>query len=258
MNASNRSYFQRALQTRDFAIGDYQIGSITGQASINLAQPVLDSTGQVRSVVFAALSLGWINRLAGQLQLPPSSTLTLVDRDGTILAFAIRPAPRSGWANPCQRRGCCRRCRRETKASRHSTGLDGRARLYAFATLYGAHASASNYLYTSTSLEVAYAETDRIQRRNFLALALVMLLMLGAAWVGGNVFVLRPVNTLLGAVQRLRAGDLGARAGLSAGVDEIGQLAQAFDQMAASSSSAPARIKKRSAGSPGSTGCTRC
>ena len=47
-----------------------------------------------------------------------------------------------------------------------------------------------------------------------------MLLMLGAAWVGGNVFVLRPVNTLLGAVQRLRAGDLGARAGLSAGVDE--------------------------------------
>ena len=28
-------------------------------------------------------------------------------------------------------------------------GPDGRARLYAFATLYGAHASASNYLYTA-------------------------------------------------------------------------------------------------------------
>ena len=232
VNAGDRSYFQRALQTRDFAIGDYQIGIITGQASINLAQPILDSTGQVQSVVFAALNLGWINRLAGQLQLPPGSTLTLVDRDGTILVhhpdgaekWVGRPMPETGLLSQMQARD-------EGVAT--LAGPDGRARLYAFSTLYDAHASASAYLYTGIPLEVAYAEADRIQYRHLLTFALAVLLMLGAAWAGGDVFVLRQVNALLGAVQRLRAGDLGARTGLSAGVDEIGQLAQAFDQMAA-------------------------
>ncbi len=37
----DRAYFRRARETRDFAIGDYQIGRITGKATLNFGHPVL-------------------------------------------------------------------------------------------------------------------------------------------------------------------------------------------------------------------------
>ena len=38
----DRVYFRRALETRDFAIGEYQIGRITGKATLNFGYPVLE------------------------------------------------------------------------------------------------------------------------------------------------------------------------------------------------------------------------
>src|SRR5574342_1145473 len=51
----DRSYFRRAKETRDFAIGDYQIGRVTGKATLNFGYPILDDAGRVPAVVFAAL-----------------------------------------------------------------------------------------------------------------------------------------------------------------------------------------------------------
>jgi len=41
VRVNDRAWFQRALQTRGFAIGDYQIGRITGKPTVNVAYPVL-------------------------------------------------------------------------------------------------------------------------------------------------------------------------------------------------------------------------
>src|SRR5690242_12788072 len=60
------------------------------------------------------------------------------------------------------------------------------------------------------------------------------LLALVAAWFGGDVFILRQVKALLQATKRLGTGDLSSRTGLTNEPGELGQLAQAFDQMAAS------------------------
>ncbi len=53
-----------------------------------------------------------------------------------------------------------------------------------------------------------------------------------AVWIGSNVLVLRPVNALLRATERLRGGDLRARTDLPHGDSELEQLAAAFDEMA--------------------------
>src|SRR5215510_5087371 len=84
--AGDRAFFQRALETRDFAIGDYQVGRITHKASVNFGYPVLDDAGHVGAVVFAALDLAWLNELASQAALPPGSMLTVIDRNGAILS----------------------------------------------------------------------------------------------------------------------------------------------------------------------------
>lgn len=62
----------------------------------------------------------------------------------------------------------------------------------------------------------------------------VGLLALMAAWYGGEHFILRQVRALTRAVLRLAKGDLQARSGLHDVEGEIGQLAQKFDEMAAS------------------------
>ena len=87
VNLADRSFFQRALSTRDLSIGDYQVGRITGKPSFNLGYPVLDASGQVQGVVFAALDLEWVNRsdYALQLQLPEGATWTKIDGSGRIL-----------------------------------------------------------------------------------------------------------------------------------------------------------------------------
>jgi hypothetical protein len=41
-NATDRSWFQRTIQARNFAIGDYQIGRITGKATVNFGYPVIE------------------------------------------------------------------------------------------------------------------------------------------------------------------------------------------------------------------------
>jgi signal transduction histidine kinase/CheY-like chemotaxis protein len=61
----------------------------------------------------------------------------------------------------------------------------------------------------------------------------VGLLALGAAWFGGERFILRQVRLLLKATQQLAAGDLTSRSGLSRERGELGELARTFDEMAA-------------------------
>lgn len=59
------------------------------------------------------------------------------------------------------------------------------------------------------------------------------LLALVAAWVGGEMFVMRQVRALLGNTERLASGDLASRTGLGDDPGELGQLAREIDDMAA-------------------------
>jgi signal transduction histidine kinase/CheY-like chemotaxis protein/HAMP domain-containing protein len=70
----------------------------------------------------------------------------------------------------------------------------------------------------------------------------VGLVALGAAWFGGERYILRQVRILHKAVQQLGAGDLKCRTGLSQEQGELGELARAFDAMAASQEE---RVKER-------------
>ena len=60
------------------------------------------------------------------------------------------------------------------------------------------------------------------------------LLALWAAWYGGEHFILRQVRDILAAARRLAGGDLTSRTTAGAADGELGELAGAFDQMAAS------------------------
>ena len=47
-NFSDRLWFERALATQDFAVGDYQVGQLTGKHVVVAAWPVVDEPGPRR------------------------------------------------------------------------------------------------------------------------------------------------------------------------------------------------------------------
>ncbi|HXH04615.1 MAG TPA: adenylate/guanylate cyclase domain-containing protein [Candidatus Competibacteraceae bacterium] len=232
VNLADRAYVKGALQTRDFAIGEYQIGRITGKASVNFGYPFVDDAGTVQGAVFAALDLVWLKQLAAEAQLPSGATLTLFDRNGTVLVHhpsALGLTGTSAADTPLVKSILNRREADTVQAP----NLDGVMSLFAFAPIGGSRLDGYTvYLAVGIPTAVAFADVNRAFIRNLLVFAVVALLALAAAWWFGNRLILGPARILLTATERLQSGDLGARTGLSPGHGELGQLAQAFDHMA--------------------------
>jgi signal transduction histidine kinase len=231
--AGDRLYFRRALETRDFAIGEYQVGRITGRASVNFGYPVLDDLGHVHAVVVAALDLAWLNELAKQAGLAPGTMITVIDRDGTILS---RYPDNGKWIGQLMPEPVVLNAilTQRGNGTTDAPGTDGIPRLFSFAPFGSAAQSADAYVSVGIPATVAFAGVNRILARNLAMLGLVAGLALAAAWVGGNLFIVRQTRTLVEATKRVAAGELGVRTGLPQGRGELSQLAGAFDQMAES------------------------
>ena len=229
----DRVYFRRAFETRDFAIGEYQVGRITEKATVNFGYPVLDDVGHVHAVVFAALDLAWLNKLAGQAGLPPGTMLTVIDRNGTILS---RYPDDGKWVGKLMPEPLVLNAilTQQGNGTTDAPGTDGIPRLFSFAPFGGAAQSADAYVSVGIPAAVAFAGVNQILARNIATLGLVAGLALAAAWVGGNLFIVRQIQALVEATKRVAAGELGVRTGLPQGQGELSQLAGAFDQMAES------------------------
>ena len=229
----DRVYFRRAIETRDFAIGEYQVGRITRKASVNFGYPVLNDAGHVNAAVFAALDLAWLNELARQAELPSETMLTVIDRNGTILA---RYPDDGKWVGKLMPETLVLNAilTQHGNGTTDAPGTDGIPRLFSFAPFGGAAQSADAYVSVGIPAAVAFARVNQILARNIAMLALVAGLALAAAWVGGNLFIVRQIRNLVEGTKRVAAGELGVRTGLPHGKGELGQLAGAFDQMAES------------------------
>jgi PAS domain S-box-containing protein len=230
INAADRNWYRRALHARDFAIGDYQRGPITGKEVLVLGYPVVSPGGKVRAVVFAALDMAKLNQVAAQARLPEGAVFLLIDSNGTILARSPNPERWVGRTVP--EPALFKTILARGEGTAEVAGVDGVLRLWAFTPVHGGR-EAVMYVSIGLSKAAVLAPANRLLARHLTMLAIFGVMALAAAWWLGDLFVLRHVNALLGATSRLRAGDLSARTGLARGHDELGQLALAFDDMAA-------------------------
>ncbi|MEW6331729.1 MAG: cache domain-containing protein, partial [Pseudomonadota bacterium] len=242
VDISDRPYFQAAVANRDFSVGEYQIGRITGKPAINFAYPVPGRSGVTRTFLFAALDLAWLKQLAADSQLPENSSLMMIDRNGTVL---LRYPEIDGWAGrSIADTNLFGAIHARADGIMQSSGLDNIERLYAFVALRDASGEPETYLSVGIPVVVAFAGANAALLRGLTGLGMVTLLTLVIAWVGSDMFILRRVSALLAAVRRVAAGDLGARADVAPRNDEIGELSRAFDHMAERLERRNARIRE--------------
>lgn len=228
VDVADRGYFRAALLGKRFAVGDYQVGRITGAPSVNFAAPAFDASGQVRAVVFAALRLDWVGRLSAW-QLPDGASLVILDDTGTVL---LRYPDSEHWiGRRVPDSTLARAIRSRQDGTLEGDGLDGVPRLMAFTPLT---TGAQRHVSVAVGLPLSgvYGEIDDIFARNMAGMGVVAVLALLAAWYGGDWFFLRQVTALIRASRRIKAGDLSARTGSPRGRDELSQLTESFDEMA--------------------------
>lgn len=230
INVADRLYFQRALETQDFAVGEYQIGRNIGRPVLAFGYPVYSPDGRLGGVLLTTIELATLNRSGFNAPLPPEAVLTIVDRNGLIM---VREPGAAEWiGQPLPEPALAQAIRTGGAGVVETDGEDGVRRLYAYTPLEGLP---NVELFVSVGLPraVAFAEANQQLTRNLLWAAAIVALMLLATWVWSQFSILRPVRALSAAADRLRQGDLRARTGLTAGQDELSGLARTFDDMAA-------------------------
>jgi PAS domain S-box-containing protein len=227
-----RPFFQKALLTGSFAASDFEMEPDGKEAETLCGDPVRQEDGRIVGVVFAELNLNWMKDFKSRLDLPQGLTMGVVSADGTIL---MRIPDAEHWVGKSVMGAAAGRLmmQRGGSGTADEVGLDGVRRLFAFTPLdpvhgLGAHVSAG------IPDDVAFSEAGHSETRQMELLTMFGIGAFVAAWFAAEFLVLRGVRRLLGATQRVAAGELGARAGRLSGGGEFRELAQAFDSMATS------------------------
>lgn len=229
MDARDRVFWQRAVATRAFSLGDFQVGRITGKPSLNAALPVLDD-GKLRFVLFAAVEVDRLVEPASFIGLLPGSTHLVLDAKGTVVYR--HPDPETWRGRSVADVEIVRDILARKDGTTEGRGLDGRRRLAGFARIEGAGASSDAIVAVTLPSDAAYAEADALLLRSLLMMGGAGLLSLGAAWLVGGLALGRRLTRLSEAAGRMEAGDLKARTGGGEGGGELGELERAFDAMA--------------------------
>lgn len=223
---SDRSYLQEALLADRTIVGEYTRSRITDTAVLPLARAVRDSQGAVRAVLATGIRLDWLGERLRERGVTPSGALTVVDRNGVILARHPAPERFVGTRIPDAFQHLVRASR---PGSLDLVSQDGEARIVGYQPV-GVPVQG---LYISAGLarSEAFAAINRSSLIGVVVVGLGALLALGAAWLVGNSFVRRPImriNDVLGAWRR---GERQRRTGMKAVQGELESVGHAVDDL---------------------------
>jgi HAMP domain-containing protein len=230
VNVADRPWFDRAVRTRGFATGDHELDAVSGKPQLVAALPVPYPKGGTQFVVFAALDLGWVGRLAA-VDLPANWAVALSDDQGTILVRHPDPWRWVGQQLP-EASLVSAGVAEKGEGTAEVAGADGIVRLLGFAPVPGPSGTRRAYLSVALPRDASFADVNRALRRHLLGLGLAIVAAIVAAWIWSEWIVRRRVTALAEATARLATGDLEARTEV-AGSDEIGALARGLNAMAA-------------------------
>lgn len=230
VNVSQRLYYKMAIKTKDFSVGDYQLGYITKKYTIHCAYPVLDKSGQVQLILAVPLNLKWIGENLNVRQLPQGASINILDQQGVILArypsgekWVGKKIPDHVALNDI--------LTNRLGGTTRGPGIDGINKLYAFLPLVSSGGS-EVFIAVGIPEQVAFADARKALQYNLLELGIITLVFI-LIWAGSNILIFKRLNRLVITANHLSEGKLSARTGLDY-QGEIGYLASVFDKMAAS------------------------
>jgi len=230
ISMADRRYFRNARATKNFSSGEYLVGSITRQPIFTMAYPLVDHD-VFRGVVAISLDLDILKIILKRSQLPLDSNYILVDHNGIIISRGSESGRNVG--EPMQPTDL-QKMERGPDRDTYEFVLgneDRRITTYRKLRLPGEQ-KPYMYVRAGISIKAAVANANRQLLYNIgIMVPFVVFAFVLAIFIGKRSIVDR-VNTLQTASQRIAGGDLGARVGDRLAGGELGELGNAFDEMA--------------------------
>ena len=225
-----RRSLKNAIKSRTFSSGEYVIGSISGKATIGFGYPMIYESGILEGVIAANIRFDTYEPLLNPIDIPKGITLDIVDRNGIILhrypdtdnVVGVKMSDESLTrmsGGPV----------RDTYVEADKNG--DRIVSYRAMRLAGEQ---SAYMFIRASLPTKGA-LDKARHAELINIAilspLLLISIMMAIPIANRCFIKR-IHMLRDAAHRLAAGDLQIRVAESVSGGELGELAQAFDDMA--------------------------
>jgi signal transduction histidine kinase/CheY-like chemotaxis protein len=230
ISIADRSYFTQAQRNGGFTVGEAIQGRITGAPALAFAHALSSADGDFQGVIFASIDLRLFGRSLREEWRTESTTVTILDRHGVILA---RAPETDGAIAARASRSQVQVMRERGELVRHFAGADGVMRVYGIVAVRDA-SGGDPVMFVAVGIrrDVLLADIDRRLRLDLLIFACLGLGILGAAWGAVEWLIRRPVTRLVGATTQLASGRLETRVGDIASVPELATLGRAFDDMA--------------------------
>ncbi len=233
LDVSDRPYFRKARETRDFVFSDFLVARKIDKPMVMAAYPVSAVDPRQDSVVVAGVTLDWMSRSMTRLSGRPGFTAVMIDGEGTILAAPDDLASMIGRSIdtlPLMSAIADKALLSNApEGSMSFTATDGARRDVSFMRIAGTEAR----LVLSVDKSKVTASINRDIRTAYLQLGFVCLFVLLGALIGAEKLLIQPIETMTGVARRFGEGEWSARVSHSRLPSEFVPLARAFNAMAA-------------------------
>lgn len=226
VDMSDRDYFRDAMKTGSFVVSNYLVGRVQDRPTLVAAYPTHAVDHLLEGVIIASVDLQWINRLTASISRRDGATAMLVDGQGAVLTGQPQPGPwlgRNAAAEPLIREVLAR-----GEGTAIMPGLDGLRRLHAFVRVPWTDAHVVVGLHESEALH----RIDRDIRLAYVQLIGLCIVVLIAAWFGGERLIVEPIQSLARTAARFGRGELDVRLQPERWAKEFRPLAAALNDMA--------------------------
>ena len=227
LNMSDRTHFQNALNSREFALSDYMINRLNQVPSVVATFPVITADGSVGGVVLGVINLQWISDLAATAAQHSGASVLLLDSSGTLIAGSGDQQPFIG--KQVDGTALAQDMLANDEGTVTAPGFDGVPRIFAYVRVPWTQAR----LAVGLDESAVHSGIDHTIDVAYLELGVFGIFVLLLAWFGGEQLVVKPIRSLVRTATRFGRGDLHVRATQERWVAEFAPLAAALDDMAA-------------------------
>ncbi len=230
----NEPHFQKAIATKQLAVSDFRVGRSSHKPVIGMMSPVLDATGSVAQVVGMGIDLKEFSSLIERERIEQDVSITIFDSGGTVIARY--PNSERFLGQNMASHPLFQQILAQHTGTYDGAGIDNIQRIISFKPF----AEGASYIAVGL-LEGPIL--DRVHQRLEQSLLVVLGIGFGATLIGlmaAEVLVFSPARNLTRAARLVGEGQFDSVPALRSAMPEIGEMLDAFAQMAG-------RLKKREA-----------
>ena len=226
LNVADRDYVLNSRRSWNFVLSDYLVNRATRQPVVMAAQPTMTFDERSNAIIVSSIDLQWIGRLAGKIAQRSNAIAFLLDGNGFVLAGLTGRNDMIGRGQGDH--PLVRALLANVGGTFAAEGLDGMRRIFAVMRIPGTEA---RFVVGLDEGEIL-SRIDREVGISYLQLVLFGLIVLFAAWFGGEQLIVEPIRALSRMAARIGRGELDVHPGRRKWAAEFAPLAAALEDMA--------------------------